>query len=188
VLLGSIAVCQLAQRAEFNGFYLAQLINEIPRENPVRLLGHSHGCRMVCSALHLLSSGQVDGKSLPAHAWSDRAMRVTFFSAAIDHDWLNPGQKYERAIHRMCWLQNHSHSHDWALITYPLRYPGSSRALGQSGFTKKDLIKLGTQAEKIQQFHGDGINLCGHSLESHLENLAVKIPVLSNIYSLVPNP
>lgn len=187
-LLGSFTVCELAQRAEFNGFYLAQLINQIPQENSVRLMGHSHGCRMICSALHLLSGGKVDGKSLPAYAWSSRAMRVTFFSAAMDHDWLNPGHKYERAIHRICWLQNHCHSHDWALLTYPFRYPGSSRALGQTGFTKKDLQKLGTQAEKIQEFDGDGIKLWGHSLESHLENLAIKVPVLSNIYSPGPNP
>jgi hypothetical protein len=188
VLLGSIAVCELAQRSEFNGFYLAQLINEIPCENSVRLLGHSHGCRMVCSALHLLSGGQVDGKCLPSTSWSERAVRVTFFSAAMDHDWLNPGQKYDRAIHRMCWLQNHSHSLDWALLTYPFRYPGSSRALGQTGFTKKDLRELGTQAEKIQQFDSHGLKHWRHSLESYLKNVAVQIPVLGNIYSPGPSP
>lgn len=188
VVLGSIAVCELAQRAEFNGFYLAQLINEIPVANSVRLMAHSHGCRVVSSALHLLSGGQVDGTMLPGHAWSNRAMRVTFFSAALDHDWLNPGQKYELAINRMCWLQNHRHSCDWALITYPFRYPGSSRALGQTGFTKKDLRKLGTQAAKIQQFDGDGLRLWGHSLESHLKNPRVQSHVLGNIYSPGPCP
>jgi hypothetical protein len=88
----------------------------------------------------------------------------------------------------MCWLQNHSHSHDWALLTYPFRYPGSSRALGQAGFTKKDLRKLGSQAEKIQQFDGEGMVLWGHGLESHLKEPGVKAPVLANIYSPGPCP
>jgi hypothetical protein len=183
VILGSIAICELAQRSEFHGFYLAQLINQIPSENSVRLLGHSHGCRMIASALHLLSGGRVDGITLKPSSWSNRCMRVTFFSAAIDHDWLNPGQKYDLAIHRMCWLQNHTHRLDWALLTYPLRYPGSSRALGQLGFTRKDLRRLGCQALKIQQLNGQGILLWGHALKSHLDDPAIRPFVFSNIYS-----
>ena len=189
VVLGSFAVCELAQRAEFNGFYLAQLINRIPDSNSVRLMGHSHGCRMIASAMHLLSGGKVDGTALNPTAWSNRAFRVTFFSAAMDHDWFNPRQKYEFAIHRMCWLQNHRHSCDWALLTYPLRYPGSSRALGQAGFTKKDLRLLGSQAAKIEQFDDNrdqGIRWCGHSLETYLQDLRIKPVILNNIFSEVP--
>ncbi len=185
-LLGSVAVCELAQRAEFNGFYLAQLINDIPDQNPVRLLGHSHGCRMIASALHLLSGGRVDGKTLKPSSFSNRSMRVTFFSAAMDHDWFNPGQCYDLAFHRMCWMQNHKHTCDWALLTYPFRYPGSSRALGQIGFTRKDRQKLGDQAEKIQQCDdgkGQGLLKYGHGLKSYLRDPATKTAVLSNIYS-----
>ena len=183
MILGSFAVCQMAQRAEFHGFYLAQLINQIPPDNPVRLIGHSHGCRMISSALHLLSGGKVNGRSLGPCSLSGRAFRVTFFSAAIDHDWFNPGQKYDRAIHRMCWLQNHKHILDWALLTYPGRYPGSSRALGQTGFTRKDLRRLGCQACKIQDIkNGEGCLLWGHGMKSHLSD-GVKPAVLGNIFS-----
>jgi hypothetical protein len=186
VVLGSLAICQLAQRSEFHGFYLAQLINQIPEYNSVSLMGHSHGCRMIASALHLLSGGRVDGQGLSPCSWSERCIRVSFFSAAIDHDWLNPGHKYDRAIHRMCWLQNHRHSLDWALLTYVLRYPGSSRALGQTGFTRKDLKKLGPQTAKIHQFNGEGILLWGHGLKSHLKDPAIEPYVLANIFSPCP--
>jgi hypothetical protein len=182
-ILGSIAICQMAQRAEFNGFYLAQLLNQIPVENPVALMGHSHGCRMISAALHLLSGGRVDGKSLNPWSWSNRGFRVSFFSAGIDHDWLNPGERYGLAINRMCWLQNHKHALDWALLTYPLRYPGSSRALGQTGFTGKDIRRLGTQAGKIQEFNGQGALIWGHGLRSHLDNPGIQPWVISNIYS-----
>ena len=64
--LGTFAVCAMAQRSEFHGFYVAQLINKISPANPVRLMGHSHGCRMISSALHLLSGGAVNGRRLPA--------------------------------------------------------------------------------------------------------------------------
>jgi len=186
VIFGSFAVCELAQRAEFNGFYLTQLINRIPKANSVRLMGHSHGCRMIASALHLLAGGRVNGVGLPARSWSNRAFRVTFLSAAIDHDWLNPDQKYGLAINRMSWLQNHVHPCDWALLSYPFRYPGSSRALGQTGFTRKDMRRLGPQAAKIQQLKdsiGRGLLRCRHSLKSYLLDPAVIRALLSNIFS-----
>ncbi len=182
-ILGSIAVCQLAHRAEFNGFYLSQLINRVPPGNSVSLLGHSHGCRMIAAALHLLSGGRVKGKSLPPCDWSERCLRVTFFSAAMDHDWLNPGERYDLAINRMCWLQNHRHTCDWALLTYPGRYPGSACALGKTGFTRKDLKRLGWQATKIEQITGQGKLNWGHFLSSYLKDRAIKPRVLSNIYS-----
>ncbi len=182
-LLGTFAVCQMAQRSEFHGFYLVQLINQIPAENPVRLIGHSHGCRMISSALHLLSGGKVDGRPLPPCSLSNRAFRVSFFSAALDHDWFNPGQKYDQAIHRMCWLQNFKHTLDWALLTYPGRYPGSSRALGQTGFTRKDLRRLGPETCKIQDIkNGQGMLLWGHGMKSHLTD-DIKPLVLSNMLS-----
>lgn len=186
VVLGSFAVCELAQRAQFNGFYLAQLINRIPQANPVRLIGHSHGCRMIASALHLLSGGKVKGVGLAPYQWSNRGFRVTFFSAAMDHDWFNPGHRYDLAFNRICWLQNHKHTCDWALLTYPMRYPGSSRALGQTGFTAKDLRLLGSQAAKIQECNdgiGQGILRCGHSLNTYIRDLRIRPIVLSNIFS-----
>lgn len=184
VILGSVAVCELAQRAEFNGFYLAQLINRVPAENPVRLMGHSHGCRMICSALHLLSGGEVDRMRLRPNEWSNRGMRAIFFSAAMDHDWLNPGRCYGLAMNRLGWLLNQTHCLDWALLTYPFRYPGSSRALGQTGFTRKDLRLLGPQAAKIQQFNGgEGVLLWGHGLKSHLKEPGVRQRVHALIYA-----
>ena len=188
VLLGCFGVEQLAQRAEFNGFYLAQLLNRIPRNNCVKLIGHSHGCRMISAALHLLSGGKVDGMALHPAEWTNRAFRVTFFAAAMDHDWLNPGHKYGFAIHRMCWLQNHKHCLDWALLTYPWRYPGSSRALGQSGFTRKDLRLLGDQAAKIEQLddgRGDS-RMWGHALNSYLGEITITPIILNNVFSDVP--
>lgn len=183
VVLGSLAVCELAHRAEFNGFYLASLINRVPDENPIRLMGHSHGCRMISSALHLLSGGKVDNMHLRPGEWSNRGMRAMFFSAAIDHDWLNPGECYGLAMNRICWLQNQTHSLDWALLTYPFRYPGSRRALGQSGFTKRDRRRLGPQAAKIQQFNGEGPLLWGHGLKSHLKARGVRQRVDNMIFS-----
>ncbi len=184
--LGTFAVCAMAQRSEFHGFYLAQLINQIPPANPVRLMGHSHGCRMISSALHLLSGGEVNGRRLPAWSLSNRPFRVSFFSAAIDHDWFNPGQKYDQAIHRMCWLQNFKHTLDWALLTYPGRYPGSSRALGQTGLTRKDVRRLGAEACKVQDIkNGTGALLWGHGMKSHLAD-SIKPLVLSNIYGPEP--
>jgi hypothetical protein len=53
-------VNRLGRRAGRNGFYMASLVQQIPSENPVCLIGHSHGTRVIASSLHLLGGGSVE--------------------------------------------------------------------------------------------------------------------------------
>ena len=133
-----IDVLLLGSRASRNGFYLASLIQSLPPECPVCLVGHSHGARVISSALHLIGGGAVEGYRLSCSGCRGRRIRTVFAAAAIDHDWFNPGQEYDRGLCCTECLLNLRNCKDPALCVYPLRRIGSSRALGKSGFTDKD--------------------------------------------------
>ncbi|MGD9855574.1 MAG: hypothetical protein AB7U20_11560 [Planctomycetaceae bacterium] len=130
--------------AENNAFYLARLIAQLPQECPVCLVGHSHGARAVASTLHLLGGGQIGGYTFPYDAGAARRYRAVLAAAALDRHWLNPGERYERALCRAEGIVNLRNPGDLALHVYPLRRPFSRKAIGETGFTLWDRARLGS--------------------------------------------
>lgn len=144
--LPGIDVAVLGRRAERNGILLARLIQTLPPESPVCLIGHSHGARIVSSALDLLGGGTQRGVRLnPAR----QRVRTILAAAAIDHDWFVPGQRYDHSLNATECLLNLRCHEDWALRYYPLREPFSPHALGRGGFTDRDLQQLGPEAQRL---------------------------------------
>jgi|GEM_PF-906816 len=141
----------LGRRAARNSFYLARLISQLPPGQPVTLVGHSHGTRLASSTLHLLAGGQVDGYLLETPVDPTRRFRAVFAAAAIDHHWLNPGERYGRALARTEALLNVRNSQDMALSLYPLSRPFGDAALGRRGFTRRDRQELGYWNTKIAE-------------------------------------
>jgi hypothetical protein len=156
----SIDVAILGSRASRNGFYLASLIQSLPPECPVCLVGHSHGTRVISSGLHLLGGGVVEGHRHCTPGCSGRRIRVVYTASAIDHDWLNPEERYGRALCCVECLINLRNVKDPALQIYPLRRIGSSRALGLAGFTSKDRRELGSYGSRVRDW--DVSSLIGH--------------------------
>ena len=148
----SIDVAILGSRASRNGFYLASLIQSLPPECPVCLVGHSHGTRVISSGLHLLGGGVVEGHRHFTPGCAGRRIRVVYTASAIDHDWLNPKERYGRALCCLECLINLRNARDPALQIYPLRRIGSSRALGASGFTSKDRRELGVYGSRVRDW------------------------------------
>jgi len=66
----------LGRRAEFNGFYLAQLIATMPSQAKICLVGHSHGTRIASSAMHLLAGGTVQNRRLPCENNATQRIRI----------------------------------------------------------------------------------------------------------------
>lgn len=152
-LLGLIPVDigVLGRRSAFNGMYLAQLISQIPGDRPICLLAHSHGARASSAALHLLAGGRVQGHRFCRPETSGRRMRAVFLAAALDHHWLNPGERYDRALCRLEALLNVRNHRDSVLHFYPLRRPCSRKALGYAGLSQKDRRRMGWQSLKVTE-------------------------------------
>lgn len=150
-LIPHVDVCMLGRRSALNGFYLAQLIANTPQHQRLCLLGHSHGCRIVSSSLHLIAGGQVQGYQLGFQPGLQRRIRVVFTAAALDHDWLNPDKRYGRALRSVECLLSLRSRHDLALGLYPMRTIVGSRALARSGFTSKDRRLMGWQSDYVRE-------------------------------------
>ncbi len=160
--LASIDVAVLGKRASRNGFYLASLIKQLPVESPVCLIGHSHGTRVISSSLHLLGGGAVEGYRHCTPGCDGRRIRAVYTASAIDHDWLNPGERFDRALCCTECLINLTNRKDPALMIYPLRGIGSSRALGCVGFTTKDRKEQGVWSAKTNNWDVSATIGAGH--------------------------
>jgi hypothetical protein len=151
VLLPPVDTGIMGTRAEFNGVYLSQLVQRIPSESPVSMIGHSHGARAISSALHLMGGGTVQGYRYPNPQAFPHRVRVVFMAGALDHHWLDPGERYSRALPRIDALLNVRNSQDWALAFYEWRRPFAGAALGKDGLYNDDRRRLGEMSGKIRE-------------------------------------
>ncbi len=163
-IIPAFDIVLLGGRAEFNGFYLGRLISKIPAHHRVSLFSHSHGVRVTASALHLIGGGKIAGRRLCACGHQGHRIRVVFAAAAIDHDWLNPGQRYGHAMYPTECLLNFKSRHDLALKIYPLQRLFARRALGRTGFLPKDRAKLGWLKGKISELNITHLVEYGHMI------------------------
>jgi hypothetical protein len=141
----------LGHRAEWNGFYIADLIGSLPPTTTVSLIGHSLGARAVAASLHLLGGGTVRGQARWNPVDGGQRIRVVLAAAAIEHDWLNPGDRFGCALGRAECLLNLRNECDLALALFPLRRPFSSRSLARAGFTSKDQRRLGERLVQVSE-------------------------------------
>ena len=148
------------KQAEFNGFHITRMLNCVPESCPVSFIGHSLGCRVILSTLHLAGGGDVQGMTYPGAMTSHR-YRAVFAAAAVDHNWLNPGERYGCALPRTECILNLRNRRDFALAFYPLHRPFAGRALARSGLTRRDTRKLGIESEKVISL--DVTHIQGHN-------------------------
>ncbi len=141
----------LGRKSARNGFHLARIIQTIPCDHPISFIGHSHGARMTLSTLHLLGGGEVQGYALQCATGASHRFRVVMAAAAIDHDWMNPGERYGCALPiTECVLSMRTRK-DRALAIYPMRHPFCPASLGRKGFTRRDLRKMGSCACRVAE-------------------------------------
>lgn len=145
------------RRAFVAAYHLARFLQAFPPESRVCLLGQSYGGRVVPSALHLLGGGALDSMDrdpavrLPS-VRSDLHLRAVIIAGASDHDWLDPGQRLDRALVACEAFLNLFNRKDEALRLYPfLRRSNHRRALGRIGMTNRDFERLGPLAARYSE-------------------------------------
>ena len=155
-----IDIVLLGRRSARHGLYLARFLQTIPVGSRISLIGHSHGARTVSSALHFQAGGTVQGRRLCHPRPCRHRYRAVLLAAAIDHHWLNPRERYGRALCGTEALLNLRNRKDLALSFYPLRKPFSHSSLARTGFTRNDRRKLGSWNAKVREW--DVTSLIGH--------------------------
>jgi hypothetical protein len=146
------------RRAYVAGYHLARFLQAFPAESRVCLIGQSYGGRVVPSALHLLGGGALNSQDhdppvrLPGMR-PDLHVRAVVIAGASDHNWLNPGQRLDRALYGCEGLLNLYNRRDEALRLYPLLIrSGHRHALGKVGLSNRDLDRLGPLAARYAEF------------------------------------
>lgn len=176
----------LGKRAEYNGHYLAQLISTLPEHHSISLLGHSHGARIVSSTLHLIGGGSIQGVSLSdcgIHiCCNSHRFRAVFAAAAINHNWLNPRQRYGCSLNCVDCLVNLRNKKDRVLLFYPVLAPPSRRALARTGFTYFDRRAIG---ENLACIHDIDVSKCvgaGHMFPNYYSHPSIAETIVPAIY------
>jgi hypothetical protein len=177
-----ITITKLGRRASLNGFYLADLICQVSADHPICLIGHSHGTRMVSAALHAMAGGEVEGRMLAAGGQPLRRIRVVLAAAAIDHDWLNPDERYGRALCQAEAVLNLRNRTDFPLLFYPLRRPISTKALAISGLTRGDRARMGESNQKIIDYSVSDLVGWGHIWAHYCSQPQIAATIRNYVY------
>jgi hypothetical protein len=118
------------------GCQLAWLVDQMPAEAPISLVGFSFGARIITGGLHLLGGGSLGYLALSERAHPDRTpMNVFLISATMHAHWLGDGQYHGLAmtqVNRMFLVNN---CRDPAMRYYHLAFNGRPQAMGLRGPT-----------------------------------------------------
>jgi hypothetical protein len=178
-----VDIAILGRRSAAHSMYLANLISQLPPEQLVSVLGHSHGARATVAALHLLGGGALEsGQALPSGHAVPRHLRAVLIAAAIDHQWLNPGERYGQALvapERVLLMRN---SRDATLGIYPLRKGVGPRALGQHGLGQDDRFILGSLGAKVDELDAAEFAEWHHRFAAYHEHPELASAVVPYVY------
>ena len=85
--------------SEYQGYYMAKLVNQMSLSQRVMVAGHSYGGIISASAMHYLGGGCLRGLTLAGGQAVERPnLRVGVVSGAFDNDAMIPGYRYGQAF------------------------------------------------------------------------------------------
>lgn len=185
-VLPGVDVNILGRRAQLNGYYLARFVNGLPAGTPVTFVGHSHGTRVAAGALHVLGGGTLWRHGIPRDQLRGHRVRTVFAAAAMDHHWMNPGERYQNAWFVVDGLVHLKNPRDVALDLYPLRKPFSKRALGQVGFNAAQLNTLGRYAAGVIELDVSQLLGKSHAMAAYQEKTELSRYLAPYVFHEVP--
>jgi hypothetical protein len=155
--------------SEYQGYYLAKLVDEMSLSQRVTLSGHSYGAITAAVALHLMGGGQICGLTLPNGKPVEHAnLRGAMISGAFDCDMLYPGHRYGQAFVAAEKIMSTFNCHDRTLRKWPKS--GSTRGMQALGFSGMSARRLGQYRHKFVQINTYPENRRSHYLGPHLKN------------------
>ncbi|QDU89968.1 hypothetical protein Pla175_33660 [Pirellulimonas nuda] len=126
-----------ASRTDSVAWQLAWVIDQLPPETPLGLMGYSFGARISTGAAHLLAGGSLGGVRLDSQTGcAKRPIESVLVAAAIDKCWLGPGQRQGLAMQQIDHLLVSMNQRDPAMRFYPYLYRSyNPESIGYSGPT-----------------------------------------------------
>lgn len=162
----------VADVAEEQAAHLAQFLTALPESCDVVLWGHSYGARLATAALHQLGGGALCGMPPLEKPEQLCCLRAVLTAAALDDDWLLPGERHGCALSALGRLLVLASPADPVLKRYSWTRPGESpQALGSRGIdtsrlTAEDLVK-------VRQVNVSGLIGVAHVSKRYLRSYGV---------------
>jgi hypothetical protein len=166
-------------RADVAGHYLAWLIGQFPSHQPVCIVGHSLGCRVAACALHLLGDGEAMFSEFSSEDVADRQINAVFVAAAIDHNWLCPGERYGASTSVADEILVLTNSRDSSLLWYPLLKVRPGGALGRAGVSPEDMRKLKFVGSRVRVVAVEDEIGSNHNFRNYMESDSVANLIVS---------
>ena len=118
------------------GCQLAWLVDQMPAESPISLVGFSFGARIITGGLHLLGGGSLGHITLWERVHPDRPpSNVVLISGTLHAHWLGEGQYHGRAMSQVNQMLMINNCRDPAMRYYHLAFDGRPQAMGLRGPT-----------------------------------------------------
>ncbi|MCG8448328.1 MAG: hypothetical protein MI725_01955 [Pirellulales bacterium] len=155
--------------SEYQGYYMAKLVQKMSLSQRVMLSGHSYGGITAAAALHYLGGGRLKGLTLEGGAAVERAnLRGGIISGAFDFDMMNPGHRYGQSFVAAEKVFVTRNVHDKTLRKWPKTSWRNCPAIGVLGINAN---KLGQYRSKLcQQTTYPEVGR-SHYLKPHLKNV-----------------
>ena len=162
-----------AARTTSAGFRLAGVLQSLPPESEVSLIGFSFGARVVSATMELLAGGKLNSTSLDLRSDFDSdGYRVTLFAAALDSTWLLPDHRFGMALQVVNHLTLINNYCDRILKHYGKLYCHCARqgpsALGYTGLPDSNLPT--DERDTIEQFNASGSIGKQHAWRPYVES------------------
>jgi hypothetical protein len=159
------------------GCELAWVLDQMPAETPVSLLGFSYGSRIITGSLHILAGGSLNGMTLKERVHPNRGtVNVTLMATAMHAYWLGEGQYHGRAMSVVDEAFFVNSCNDPAMRFYHLSVPGRGgpQALGLRGPTNLSAQQWAKVSQcDVAAKHDLYMYLSGHSVMAQIwDNLS----------------
>lgn len=170
-----------AVRTDTEAYYLAYVLNQLPQQTQVSMIGYSFGARVVTGALQIVGGGQQGDLALASTRPVRRRYRVTLLAAAVHSHWLQPGEPFDQAMSSVARLQVQFNPWDPVLRHYGiLERDSSPSALGATGIcADKD---LGENGQRLEQLNVSNVVGNKHDVRRYLNSPKLMSRILDNVF------
>ena len=161
-----------AVRSDVDAYYLARFLAGISPQVQVGLVGFSYGARIIAGGLHGLGGGYVVGHTI--EPGERPQMRVVFWAAAENSDWLLPGRYHGQALPMAQRWLNLINCCDPALAQYwRLDKCVGGTALGYAGIYGRNLLPA-ELSERFDEWNVTHLIGKQHALDPYLYSLPIQ--------------
>lgn len=175
-----------AKLADFEAYRLALVLQHLPNDKPLGLIGFSFGARVTCGSLHLLAGGSLNCRTLVAPHNVHSNIHVSLTAPAFDKVDLKPNGRYGLALSEVDCLVNLYNSDDPILKRFRFLDVSSKIAAGFAGIETPRSTQPLSGDFKLAQFDVNRTTGRTHSEKAYMQSPYFQL-AMQNVVGATPD-